>query len=176
MKNALWIIIAIVIIAGGYWWWTSSSESATDANVTVNEGAASPVPGAENVVSNPMPVPGNESVPEMIVNETPTAVTVVYNGTEYTPKDVAVKKGGTVTWKNESTGNMWVASAQHPTHTVYDETSRTTHCAAGYTGAKPFDQCKGATTDYSFTFDKTGKHGYHDHINASAFGSVTVVE
>ena len=171
----------------------------TNTNTVVNEGAESPAPGAE--APNPaagtvlegsgdvtapgvggdttQPAATTPTPPAATTPTTPSApmaVTVTYNGTAYTPKDVTIKKGGTVTWKNSSSGNMWVASAQHPTHTVYSGTSRSAHCASSYTGAKPFDQCKGETTDYTFAFDKTGKHGYHDHINASAFGSVTVVD
>ncbi len=175
MKNVLWIVLAVIIVGGGYWWWTmSESGRMTNTNTTVNEGAESPAPGAAGTVlegSGQVTAPG-------VGGDTaaPMAVEVTYTGTEYTPKDVTIKKGGTVTWKNGSTGNMWVASAMHPTHTVYSGTSRTEHCASSYTGAKPFDQCKGEAADYSFTFDKLGKNGYHDHINASAFGSVTVVE
>lgn len=175
MKNALWIVLAVIIVGGGYWWWsTSGSDSMTNTNTVVNEGAGSPAPGAAGTVlegsgdTTDAGVGGDTAVP--------MTVEVSYNGTEFTPKDVTVQKGGTVTWKNQSTGNMWVASAQHPTHTVYGGTSRTAHCASSYTGATPFDQCKGESADYTFAFDKTGKHGYHDHINSSAFGSVTVVE
>lgn len=161
MRNALWIIIAIIIVGGGIWWWTmSDNANMTDITATINENAASPAPGAETAPETPAAA---------------TSATVTYNGTAYFPSSVTIKKGGTVTFKNESSGNMWVASAQHPTHTVYDETSRTTHCAAGYTGAKPFDQCVGGS-EYSFTFEKIGQNGYHDHINTSAFGSITVVE
>jgi plastocyanin len=70
---------------------------------------------------------------------------------------------------------MWVASDEHPTHTEYDGTSRTTHCAAGYTGPKPFDECVPGTS-YSFTFDKAGTYEYHDHLSASHTGKITVTE
>jgi plastocyanin len=173
MRNLLWIIVAIIIVGGGYWLWSSSQDSATNTNITVDEGAASDAPGASGTV-----LEGSGDVTDAGVGgdtAVPNSVEVTYDGSSFSPKDVTVKKGGTVTWKNAGTGKMWVASAQHPTHTVYSGTSRSEHCATSYTGAKPFDQCVG-DGDYSFTFDKVGKHGYHDHINASAFGSVTVVE
>jgi plastocyanin len=68
---------------------------------------------------------------------------------------------------------MWVASAMHPAHVVYDGTTKDAHCAAGYTGPVPFDQCASGTS-YSFTFTKAGEWKYHNHVNASQFGSVTV--
>ncbi len=186
MRNILWIVIALILVGGGYWWWTTSGSGAvsnTNTNVpedtitTVNEGESSAAPTGSGAAGTVLEGSGQVTAPGVGGDTAaPMAVTVTYNGTAYTPKEVTIAKGGTVTWKNESSGNMWVASAQHPTHTVYSGTTRSAHCAAGYTGAKPFDQCKGETADYSFTFDKVGKHGYHDHINASAFGSVTVVE
>ena len=68
---------------------------------------------------------------------------------------------------------MWVASAPHPSHTGYDGTSRQTHCVAGYSGPKPFDQCA-AGTSFSFTFKQTGTWPYHDHNNSGKFGTVVV--
>jgi hypothetical protein len=79
-----------------------------------------------------------------------------------------------VKWVSTS-ADMWVASAPHPAHTGYDGTSRTTHCAPGYSGAAPLDECM-ASASYSFTFDKVGTWPYHDHNNASAFGKVVVTE
>ncbi len=168
MRTALWVLVAIVLLGGGYWWWSMSGTTST-----VNNGASSEAPGAAGTV-----LEGSGATTDNGVGgdtAAPMAVTVTYDGKGFSPQDVTVKKGGTVTWKNASTGNMNVASAQHPTHTVYDDTSRSAHCAASYTGPKPFDQCSPGG-DYSFTFEKLGKNGYHDHINASAFGSVTVVE
>lgn len=162
MKSALWIIIAVILIAGGYWWWSMSAATGTP----VDTNAASPAPVTEITTTATTTA---ETTPAA-----PTTVTVTYDGKAYSPSTVTVKAGDTVMFKNTSGKNMWVASDEHPTHTEYDSTSRTTHCAAGYTGATPFDQCKGEATDYSFTFTKAGTIGYHDHLNPSAHGTVTV--
>ena len=70
---------------------------------------------------------------------------------------------------------MWVASNPHPTHTGYDSTSRDTHCAAGYTGPIPFDECAAISSgSYSFTFTKTGSFGYHNHSDHAMIGTVVV--
>lgn len=176
MKSLLWLIITIVVLGGGYWWYTSSDSMMNSTPTSVEEGASSDAPGAAGTV-----LEGSGATTDTGVGgdtAAPMAVEVSYDGSKFTPQDVTIKKGGTVTWKNTSSGKMWVASAQHPTHTVYSGTSRSEHCAASYTGAKSFDECKGddAGASYTFTFNKVGKNGYHDHINASAFGSVTVVE
>lgn len=162
MRNVLWILIAIVIIGGGFWWY---SMSGTPSPVVVDENASSAAP----ITATTTPETGATTPPA-----TPSTVTVTYDGKAYSPATVTIKAGDTVIFKNTSGKNMWVASDEHPTHTAYDDTSRTTHCAAGFTGATPFDQCKAETADYSFTFTKTGTIEYHDHLNPSAHGTVTV--
>ena len=170
-SSVLWVLVALVVIVGGAFWWMSANPGAMSGeNTTVNVGANSDAAGGT------FPEGSTENdTPDTPINTTPTTAIVTYNGGSFSPQQVTIKRGGTVTWRNSSSGNMWVASAQHPTHTVYDGSSRADHCASSYTGPDPFDQCRGGG-DYSFTFDKTGTFGYHDHINASAFGSVTVVE
>ena len=160
MRNLLWIIIAIVLIAGGYWWW-SMSNTATP----VNENASSAAPITASTTSE-TPVTTAPAAPQM--------VTVTYDGKTYSPSTVTIQVGDTVTFKNASGKNMWVASDEHPTHTEYDGTSRSTHCAAGYTGETPFDQCKPESADYSFTFKKAATIEFHDHINPSAHGTITI--
>ena len=103
-------------------------------------------------------------------------MTVTYTDTGFSPASVTVTEGQTVTWVNQSSKQMWVASARHPDHTVYDSSTKDAHCAAGYTGAVPFDECKGDTAgaSYSFTFTKAGDWKYHNHVNAADFGTVVV--
>ncbi len=95
-------------------------------------------------------------------------VTIVYNGTAFVPSSVSIKKGDTVTYKNESTTKMWPASAKHPTHGEYPT-------KGGCLGST-FDACIGIEPkgSWSFTFDVTGDWKFHDHLNPRAFGSVKV--
>ena len=111
----------------------------------------------------------------VIMNNTPASVTVTYSSNGFSPKNVTIKQGDTVTWASSAGSSMWVASAPHPAHDGYDGTSRAVHCAAGYQGAAPFDQCIPGST-YSFTFTKVGTWYYHDHNNSSQFGSVVVTQ
>ena len=103
----------------------------------------------------------------------PMMATVSYNGSAFSPDTVTIAKGGTVTFTDTAGATMWVASGMHPAHSGYDSTTLSAHCAAGYAGAAPFDQCE-AGASYSFTFDKVGSWGYHDHKNSSAFGKIIV--
>lgn len=106
----------------------------------------------------------------------PAAITVTYTDQGFSPASVTVAEGQTVTWVNRSSGNMWVASGVHPTHALYDGTNANTHCAAGYAGGTPFDECAaiGAGASYSFTFTKTGDWKYHNHMSTGDTGEVIV--
>lgn len=170
MRNAwIWVILAVIVIAGILWWMNYAPTP------TGEPGAASTAltgsPESQQNDTEGLNVNANVNAN---VDTTPMSASVTYNGTSYSPSTVTIKKGGTVTFTSTA-GNMWVASASHPTHTGYDGTTRAAHCATGYTGPAPFDQCV-AGTSYTFTFTKAGTWPYHDHINASAFGSVKVVE
>lgn len=67
-----------------------------------------------------------------------------------------VPKGGTVTFTGS---NLWVASDPHPTHT----------------DLSAFD-ARAVKDAYSFTFDKVGEWGFHNHLRASDTGTIIVVE
>lgn len=125
-------------------------------------------------VTNQMPVV-DSTTPEMIVENTLPNVTVTYSDSGFSPKEVAVALGTTVTFVNQSSSKMWVASAKHPDHTVYSGTSLSQHCPDTTNSA--FDECTGDESGktYSFTFNKEGVWKYHDHINSKMFGSVTVI-
>lgn len=160
-KNAIIIIVlGLLIIGGGAWYFSSRS---ADSGMALQE----TMPTEEQAEGT---VPSTDEVPVPVAQ----TVTVTYDGKTFSPASVTVRQGDTVTFVDSSTKPMWVASAMHPSHEVYDGTSRTAHCAAGYSGAPSFDQCKSSTESYSFTFTKTGTWKYHDHINASAVGQVVV--
>ena len=87
---------------------------------------------------------------------------VTYTDNGFMPATITVKKGTAVTFRNESTGGMWTASATHPTHQLLP----------GFDQKKSV--VKGGT--YEYTFAKVGTWKYHNHVAASDFGSVTVTE
>ena len=153
-RNPITIIIILVLVIFGGWFFISG-------NMT---GAPSPA------VTNQMPVVGS-TTPEMIVENLLPDVTVTYSDAGFSPKSVTVLVGTKVIFVNQSTKNMWVASAKHPDHTVYSGTSLAQHCPD--TANSAFDQCS-TSTSYSFTFNKVGTWKYHNHVNASDFGTVVV--
>lgn len=161
-RQVFWVFI--IVIAGGvlFSWWivTQGNPSSTPAPTTT---PISSTPQATAPV--PTGTPSNGSVP--------TAVTVAYDGNTFSPQNVRVAQGGTVTWVATG-GDMWVASDPSSLQNGYDGTTLEQHCAAGYVRTTPFDECS-AGTSFSFIFNKVGTWGYHDHLNSSVEGSVTVV-
>ena len=87
---------------------------------------------------------------------------VTLTNTGFAPSPVTVKVGTTVTFVNESTAIMWVASDPHPAHTILPEFD----AKAGIN--------RGGT--YEYTFAKVGTWTYHNHLNPSAKGTVVVTE
>lgn len=154
-KTALAVIIVALLIVGGGIWWYSTKQMPGDAAT----GAADTQTLGDTNSQEEARAPMSESV--------------TYTAEGFAPATVTIKRGGTVTWTNNGGGAMWVASAQHPTHTVYAGTSLSEHC--GGTASASFDQC-GNGAAYSFTFDKEGEWAYHNHSNARHFGKVIVVE
>lgn len=160
MNNFLIALVVVVVLAGGFLLWQ---------NYTPTMEPVTPTPSP--VV--PTPTPSESPAPAPTPASAPMSATITYNGTNFSPAAVVIKQGGTVTWINSSAKDMWVASAAHPSHTVYAGTSLREHCAEG--AAPSFDQCEGGG-NYSFTFNKAGTWGYHDHITPSATGRIEVVE
>lgn len=97
--------------------------------------------------------------------ETPTTNTTDSNTVKYTndgfsPAEITVKSGTTVTFINQSDAKMWVASANHPSHLLYPEFDEKASVPKG--------------GSYSFTFTKVGSHPYHNHVLLGKYGKVIV--
>lgn len=77
----------------------------------------------------------------------------------FVPQNITVKAGEMVTWVNNDSVNHNVNSVVHPTHLVYPPLN------LGL--IKPGEE-------KSLSFPKAGTYKYHDHLNPSVTGSVTV--
>ncbi len=130
-------------------------------------------PSSETPLSNQMPVVGS-TTPEMIVEDAPQSITIEYTDQGFTPSSITVTTGARVMFINKSSKDMWPASAMHPSHSVYSGTTLSQHCPD--TAGTAFDACTPTPSgnSYSFTFNKAGTWKYHDHIDASKFGTVIV--
>lgn len=108
------------------------------------------------------------------VNEPTASNDIVFTDSGFSPSAITVNQGDRVTWQNNSSVQMWPASAKHPTHTVYPG-SGIEKCGTSE-AANIFDACQGIDpgSSYSFVFNEVGKWFYHDHLDATKFGSVEV--
>lgn len=99
---------------------------------------------------------------------------ITYTNTGFSPGTITVSLGETVTWVNESNSSVWVASAFHPTHTVYPG-SDIQKCGTPQE-AGIFDACEGIASgaSWSFTFNSAGTWNYHNHLSPARTGKVVV--
>ena len=89
--------------------------------------------------------------------------TVTFSDSSVTPSTVTIKSGESLTWVNNSSKKVQVASANHPTHTLNKELTNGEFVAELVPGASA-----------TVTLTKTGTWGYHDHLNQSVTGKVVV--
>ena len=87
---------------------------------------------------------------------------VNFDGSKFTPSPVNIKANDWVFFKNNSQADMWVASNPHPTHTDYPEFDSKKAIAPGAT--------------YKFQFTRAGTWGYHNHLDPSVKGMVSVTK
>ena len=118
-----------------------------------NNNTTTPPPAATPPVTTPTPSPSPS---------TTTESTIVYSDSGFSPSTLTIKKGSKVTFSNQSSRNFWPASGPHPSHTNYPEFDPKKAVAAG--------------SSWTFTFDKVGTWPYHDHLNPTRSGSITVTE
>lgn len=107
-----------------------------------------------------LPAPSQTNQTEMPASTVATDPTVTYTNEGFSPAELTVKAGTAVTFINQSDAKMWIASANHPSHTLYPE----------------FDAKASVTKggSYSFTFNKVGTHPYHNHILLGKYGKIIV--
>ncbi len=79
--------------------------------------------------------------------------------TGFSPANITINVGDSVMWGNDDSANHTITSAPHPTHTAYPPLTLGV--------IKPGES-------KSLTFPTAGTYKYHDHLNPSLTGSVTV--
>ena len=165
MKTLIWIIIIILII-GGVYWFINRNKSESVINNTYNSSTNNQSTTTVNINTSTSTATTTATVSKK--------VTITYTSSGFSPKSVAIKKDDTVVFVNQSSSGLWVASAFHPTHSVYDGTTLKEHCAAG--AVPSFDSCKNIAKgeSYSFTFTKIGTWAYHNHSSTSYTGKIIV--
>lgn len=176
-QRTMWAVVIVVILALSGWWYVSMNQAQAPALEEVGD-----VAGDENQFiddskdSAPAPKPSTSTGGATAGGSGAVVkgATITYDVDGFSPKVLTVKKGTEVTFVDKSGRGFWIGSDEHPAHTGYDGTSKGDHCNADGTSGS-FDQCKTDST-YSFTFNKAGTWGYHNHISAGSNGVVIVEE
>lgn len=86
------------------------------------------------------------------------SVVLTENG--FNPQELHIKKGDSITFTTNRNKSFWPASDLHPTHTIYPEFDPQQSIEPG--------------KNWVFTFQKTGKWGFHDHLASLYKGKVIV--
>lgn len=151
MKGIITIIIIIIIFVVGF----LILRDDTPQDTTANEVKQTQTAEGSNISSDTI-----VEVEDTVIETTPEVIVVTYNDEGFTPKNISIVQGQTVRFINKSSGNMWVASDNHPTHRIMPE----------------FDEKKavGNSESYEFTFTKTGEWTYHNHIKPNTIGTIIV--
>lgn len=142
MNKTVWVVLALAVLGGfGMFFYNQSNQTST---TLVNQPA----------VQTQTPSSSESAI-------TPVSDNVVtYADSGFSPASLTVKAGDTVTFKNDSSKMMWVASTPHPTHTDLP----------GFDGLKGI--ANGET--YSYTFAKMGTWKFHNHLFPKDGGSIIV--
>ena len=161
-KLILGIIVLALIVIGGMIVIPNDSDNGSETESV--EKSESADDGMEQKDDTVMRGGGEES---MQSTANTSEVEVQYTNAGFEPKVITINKGQTITWTNNSSRSMWIASALHPSHNVYP--------------VKSDDDCLGSSFDactfdktYSFTFDIVGEWNYHNHVQAGRTGKVIV--
>ena len=137
LKYVIGLIVVVVIAAAAF--------LITGRDNNQNIGTSSPPPASQNTT----PPPSNNSSPS-------ASNKVTITNFSFSPTDVIVKKGTTVTWTNND-------SVQH-----------TVTVDSGDDGPKSQPLSSGQA--YSFTFNDEGTFNYHCSFHPEMHGTVTVTE
>ncbi len=172
MNKTFSIVLVIVLVIAGYFLLKDTDkkielENNTATELQDNETETGEAAGSVES-SGDESVSGLSGTVDVKVESGPEEIIVIYSDSGYSPKEVNIKVGTVVTYKNESSLSMWPASAKHPSHSGYPTTG-------GCLGST-FDACRGVLPgeSWSFQFDIAGSWGYHDHLKPSYFGKVVV--
>lgn len=145
-----WVIIYLmvggIIYAGIYYFFLAKKGGYTP-----------PATQTQSTVEQASPTTSNPSPSSSTENKSQNTVTLTPNG--LSPSSLTIKAGQTVTWENKSGETATVNSDPHPTHTAYTPLNLGNFPDGGTLTLK---------------FNKAGTYGYHNHLNPSERGTITV--
>ena len=139
------IVVAVIVLGGG--------GAVLLANNSSSKKSAAPADTSKPMDMNTPSTASQESGN----SQTPVATSsVTIKDFAFSPADITVKKGTTVTWTNMDSA----------AHTVTETDSKKGPSSGNLASGK----------SYSFTFDTAGTYAYHCAIHPNMVGTVTVTE
>ncbi|OGM26233.1 hypothetical protein A2962_04325 [Candidatus Woesebacteria bacterium RIFCSPLOWO2_01_FULL_39_61] len=146
---AIYVVIGVVIYGLVYYLYLSKRQTNPYSTESQNSNVSqtNPTSGQTTTSGN-----ANDQTNQEEVN-----VTLTKSG--FSPQTITISQGAKVIWTNESGTTTTVNSADHPTHLKYPPLN-----LGSFTNGESL----------SLVFDTPGTYGYHNHLNASQFGTVTV--
>lgn len=148
-RNIVAIIVVVgVLILGGSLFALRQNKPSIQTQTDTSEQTSTPASGNNNTAAT------DQSTPT-------SAVTIVFTNNGFSPTTYSTKVGQAVTVRNDSSSRLQFSSDDHPTHLKEPELNL---------------NILGPGESASFTPTKTGTWGFHDHINASYTGTLTVTQ
>jgi len=175
-KNNLMLLAVVILGVGGYLFFSQSRPASPESAEQTNTPNEQDVSRTENTDETPSPSlsqnEGETSTPESQENQ--LQATITYTDSGFSPNALTVKMGTVVTFVNNSSEGMWIASANHPIHALYPGSS-ISKCGTVERGII-FDACAVVTLGetFQFRFDNIGAWGYHNHGDPRQTGTIIV--
>ena len=145
MRNIVIGIIVVVVIVVGFMVFRSFSQT-----------PSVPVVQKQPTTTSATPSAGANDQSDL-------GTTITYTSSGFSPSDVTIKSGGSVTWMNDGDREIQIAANPHPVHTGNKEVS-----GGGFVlTLQPGEQT-------TVTMNEVGSHGYHNHLNSSQGGTITI--
>ncbi|HEX8965275.1 MAG TPA: cupredoxin domain-containing protein [Patescibacteria group bacterium] len=107
---------------------------------------------------NPNASNGNPA-PTQTAQQTDNATIITLSKSGFAPNNLTIKAGTTVKWVNDSGAAGQIDSDPHPVHTSYPPMNF---------------QAFSNGSSVELVFDKPGTYHYHNHLNPSQTGTITV--
>lgn len=145
-KNTLMVAVAVILVVLVGWYFIKSQ--------TGGVSYTQPAPAASPEVSQPT----TSATPSATETINKNVVNIASSG--FLPKNITIRTGESVTWVNTDTVDHQVNSVVHPTHQVYTPLNTVGLLKSG--------------EKKSLSFPEVGTYKYHDHLNPTLTGSVTV--
>jgi plastocyanin len=144
------IVAGLIVLAALGWMWLADSGQPVNEPTAVDDTQSIPT---DEVDEEEEPVSGEEAAGSAIH-------TVTYTNDGFTPASLTIKQGDTVEFVNRSDRDFHPASNDHPDHTIYPEFDARDEIEPG--------------GSYSFTFERAGSWGYHNHELEGHTGTIVV--